>query len=244
MKVQRIRVTFARGETTKYITHLDLMRFWERALRRAELPVAYSEGFSPHAQLAMAAPLPVGTTSDAELMDVFMAESIAPKTLIQSLTPQLPDGLSIVSAEEVGMALPALQADVRFAEYAVDVGATRCERAVETAGWNVGAGEDVAAVVARFLAAESIAWEHKREDEMKSYDIRAQVEEIEIVARASDALRLRLRLKNDSSGSGRPEQVVLALGLPSPLRIHRTRLVLAGSSPSRDAWRKQGRFAS
>ena len=95
----------------------------------------------------------------------------------------------------------------------------------------------------RFLAAETIPWEHKREDEMKSYDIRAQVEVIEIVARESDCLRLRLRLKNDSSGSGRPEQVVLALGLPSPMRIHRTRLILAGASPSRDAWRKHGRFA-
>ena len=244
MKTQRLRVTFARGETTKYITHLDLMRFWERALRRAELPVAYSEGFSPHAQLAMAAPLPVGTTSDAELMDVFMAESVAPKTLIQSLIPQLPEGLSIVSAEEVGLALPALQADVRFAEYDVHVAATRCERAVETEGWTVEAGADVASVVERFLAAESIPWEHKREDEMKSYDIRAQVEEIAIAARESDGLRLRLRLKNDSSGSGRPEQVVLALGLPSPIRIHRTKLILAGASPARDAWRKSGRFAS
>ena len=71
-KLQRLRVTFTRGEEMKYITHLDLMRFWERALRRAELPVAYSEGFSPHAQIALAAPLPVGTTSDCELMDVFM----------------------------------------------------------------------------------------------------------------------------------------------------------------------------
>lgn len=220
------------------------MRFWERALRRAELPVAYSEGFSPHAQLAMAAPLPVGTTSDAELMDVFMAESVAPKTLIQSLIPQLPEGLSIVSAEEVGMALPALQADVRFAEYEVRVAATRCERAVETEGWAVEAGADVASVVDRFLAAETIPWEHKREDEMKSYDIRAQVEEIAIAAREEDALRLTLRLKNDSSGSGRPEQVMLALGLPSPIRIHRTKLILAGASPARDAWRKSGRFAS
>ena len=58
----------------KYITHLDMMRFWERALRRADVPLAYSEGFSPHAQISLAAPLAVGTTSEAELMDVFLAE--------------------------------------------------------------------------------------------------------------------------------------------------------------------------
>ena len=230
MKIQRLRVTFARGETTKYITHLDLMRFWERALRRAELPLAYSEGFSPHAQIALAAPLPVGTTSDAELMDVLMAERIAPKTLIQQLSRQLPAGISIVSAEEVGMALPALQADVRFAEYDVDVPAPD-------------AGVDVPLAIERFLAAGSIPWEHKREDEVKSYDIRTQVEVIELIARDGDAVRLHLRLKNDSSGSGRPEQVVAALGLAPPTRIHRTKLILAGSSPARDAWRKRGRFA-
>ena len=243
MKVQRLRVTFARGEEMKYITHLDLMRFWERALRRAELPVAYSEGFSPHAQIALAAPLPVGTTSDAELMDVFMAEGIAPKTLIQQLSPQLPAGISIVSVEEAGMALPALQADVRFAEYVVDVPAGTCDRDVEAGDWKLEAGTDVGAAVERFLAAVSIPWEHKREEEVKSYDIRAQVEVIELIARDGDAVRLRLRLKNDSSGSGRPEQVVAALGLPQPTRIHRTKLILAGSSPVRDALRRRGRYA-
>lgn len=243
MKVQRLRVTFARGEEMKYITHLDLMRFWERALRRAELPVAYSEGFSPHAQIALAAPLPVGTTSDAELMDVFMAEGMAPKTLIRQLSPQLPAGISIVSVEEAGMALPALQADVRFAEYVVHVPAGTCGHDVETGGWKLEAGTDVGAAVERFLAAVSIPWEHKREDEVKSYDIRAQVEVIELIARDGDAVRLRLRLKNDSSGSGRPEQVVAALGLPQPTRIHRTKLILAGSSPVRDALRRRGRYA-
>ncbi len=57
MKAQRLRVTFSRGDELRFITHLDVMRFWERALRRANLPVAYSEGFSPHAQISLAAPL-------------------------------------------------------------------------------------------------------------------------------------------------------------------------------------------
>jgi radical SAM-linked protein len=244
MKVQRIRVTFSRGETTKYITHLDVMRFWERALRRAELPVAYSEGFSPHAQIALAAPLPVGTTSDAELMDVFMAERIAPKTLISQISPQLPEGIAVLAAEEVGIALPALQADVRFAEYVVHVSSDRCDLGAEAGDWRLEAGTDVATAIERFLAAPSVPWEHRREDATKSYDIRAQVDEIALVARGSDGAELHMRLKNDSSGSGRPEQVAAALGLPPPTRIHRTKLILSGASPSREAWRARGRFVS
>jgi radical SAM-linked protein len=244
MKIQRIRVTFSRGETTKYITHLDLMRFWERALRRAELPVAYSEGFSPHAQIALAAPLPVGTTSDGELMDVFMADRIAPAKAIEQLAPQLPEGIEIVDATEVGMALPALQADVRFAEYLVDVPAERCDHDVDTEAWKLASGTEIEDAVARFLAAESVPWEHKREDETKSYDIRTQVDEVALVSREGGVTRLRMRLKNDSSGSGRPEQVAAVLALPSPTWIHRTKLILAGASPAREAWRKHGRFAS
>lgn len=230
MKVQRMRVTFARGESVKYITHLDLMRFWERALRRANVPIAYSEGFSPHAQISLAAPLPVGTTSEAELMDVFLAERITPKSLLSDVSSQLPPDMRAVSAEEVGLGLPALQADVRFAEYDVDVEPPD--------------GGDAREAVVRFLAADAIPWEHRREDQVRSYDIRSFVDTIEVVQADGIATGLHMRLKNDSSGSGRPEQVVLALGLGAPVRIHRTKIVLATRSPARDAWRKHGRFAN
>jgi radical SAM-linked protein len=71
--MQRLRLKFGRGEDLKFLSHLDLMRLWERALRRAGLPLAYSEGFTPHPQIALAAPLLVGVTSDAELMDVSLS---------------------------------------------------------------------------------------------------------------------------------------------------------------------------
>jgi radical SAM-linked protein len=237
MKVQRLRVTFARGEDLKYITHLDLMRFWERALRRADLPVSYSEGFSPHAQLSLAAPLPVGTTSDGELMDVFMAERIAPRRFVEEAAQQLPPALAIVSVEEVGIALPALQADVRFADYLVELDPS-------TAGEGDAASYDNAAgAVQTFLEASSMPWQHKRDDEVRSYDIRAQVDRLEARHNADGGVALTMRLKNDNTGSGRPEQVVAALGLGTPRCIHRTMLILAGTSPAREAWRRAGRFA-
>ena len=229
MKAQRLRVTFSRGDEMRYITHLDMMRFWERALRRAEIPLSYSEGFSPHAQIALAAPLPVGTTSDAELLDVFLDQPLTPKEFLRRLAPQLPPAVRAVSAEEVGLALPAMQADTRAAEYEVAI--------------SVPEGCDIDAEIARLLAADTLPWQHKREDEVKSYDLRALVFEIELLSRDGTDVRLRMLLRNDSSGSGRPEQVALALGLPVPERIHRTRLVLAGASPAHEAWRKRGRFA-
>jgi radical SAM-linked protein len=231
MKVQRLRVTFTRGEEMKYVTHLDMMRFWERALRRAQIPVSYSEGFSPHPQIALAAPLAVGTTSDGELMDVFLQERMTPRAFIEALSTQLPPAISLTGARETGMALPSLQADVRAAEYEVDA--------------PVPAGVDVDQAIATVLAAESIPWQHKREDEVKAYDLRPLVIELHALARDESSVRLRMLLRNDSTaGAGRPEQVALALGLGAPTRIHRTRIVLAERSPAREAYRKAGRFAS
>jgi len=268
MKVQRLRVTFTRGSELQYITHLDLMRFWERVLRRADVPIAYSEGFSPHAQISLAAPLAVGTTSEAELMDVFLAERMTPRAFLQTVSAQLPAGVEVRSVQEVALSLPALQAAVLFAEYVVDVGAPAARDDGEDRGWRMddggdahptsniepprsaaGEGSDLIerarGAVAAFLAAEAVPWEHRREDEVRSYDIRALVADMRVEGATADGgLRLWMRLKNDNSGSGRPEQVVAALGLPAPVRIHRTALVLAETSPARQAWRARGRFAS
>jgi radical SAM-linked protein len=230
VKVQRLRVTFTRGEDLKYITHLDLMRFWERALRRANVPVAYSEGFTPHPQISLAAPLPVGTTSSGELMDVFLAETMSPRAFLDAVSAQLPPAITVVSAVEAGLSLPALQADVRFADYDVVVPGSDAATAREA--------------ISRFLAAHSIPWEHKREEQVKSYDIRALVQDITLEEPSPGKVLLHMRLRSDNSGSGRPEQVVAALGLPPPTRIHRTRLVLCGASPAMEAWRRRGRFAS
>ncbi len=229
MKVQRLRVMFTRGEELKYITHLDLMRFWERALRRAGVPVAYSEGFTPHAQISLAAPLPVGTTSEAELMDVFLSERMSPKTFLAEVSKQLTPGIALASAREVARGLPALQAEVRFAEYDADVPGVEREAAQRAAE--------------AFLAKESMPWEHKREDDVRSYDIRTLVQDISVTITEGGGVRLHMRVRSDSGGSGRPEQIVAALGLPAPVRIHRTKIELAGTSPARAAWRKRGRFA-
>ena len=228
MKVQRLRVTFSRGEELKYITHLDMMRFWERALRRAGIPMSYSEGFSPHPQIALAAPLAVGVTGESELLDVFLERAMKPADFIEAVAPQLPAGIAVTRAEEVGLALPSMQAELKAAEYIVAV--AQPEPTARDA-------------VAHFMAQQHVPWEHQREDQVRSYDIREMVYEMDVAASDEAATSLRMLLKSDSSGSGRPEQVALALGLGQPVRIHRRRLVLASASRARTAWRTRGRFA-
>lgn len=229
MKVQRLRVTFSRGEEVKYITHLDVMRLWERALRRAGVDLAYSEGFTPHARISLGAPLAVGVTSSGELMDVFLSSRTNIRCFLKDVSQQMPAGIEILGVEEVGLGLPSLQSEVRWSDYEVDVPLDRDVTEVEGA-------------VRRFLAAKSVPWEHLRDKEVRRYDIRALVEDIRVEGQGDGVCRLAMRLRADSTGTGRPEQVAAALGLPQPTRIHRRRLILAESSPAREAWRRRGRF--
>ena len=216
MKAQRLRVTFARGEPLRFISHLDLMRFWERALRRAGLVVAYSEGFSPHPQIALGAPLPVGTTGAAELMDVFLAEPVAPAEFVRRIAPQLPPGVTVSDAREVPLTLPSLQSQLRAAEYRVTL----------PEGTGV---DDAEQAVAEFVAQESVPWEHRREKEVKRYDLRPLVEWLRVDGKAVPPA-LVMRLRADPGATGRPDQVAAALGFPNPPRVHRTALILSESA--------------
>jgi radical SAM-linked protein len=194
------------------------MRFWERALRRAGLMVAYSEGFSPHPQIALGSPLPVGTTGEAELMDVFLAEAVTPEEFARCLRPQLPPGVTLGEVCEVPVNLPSLQSQLRAAEYRVTM----------PEGSDPGALE---AAVQDFLARDSVPWEHRREKEVKRYDLRPLVERLEVEPGRRPP-RLLMRLRADPGATGRPDQVVAALGYPSPERVHRLALILAESEPA------------
>ncbi len=212
--MQRLRVKFSRGDELKFISHLDLMRCWERALRRAQVPLAYSEGFTPHARISLGVPLALGVTSEAELMDVNLTRWVSPHWFSSGVAQQLPAGLQILAVVAVALTLPSLQSAVRLAEYRVEV-----ESSLSNA--------DVKAKVESFLSLAELPWRHQRDTGERKYDLRALVEDITI-ASWDERKALGMTLKCDSSGSGRPEQVAIALGLGEhPKSIHRTKLVLA-----------------
>ena len=230
MKVQRITVTFARDDAQKYITHLDLMRAWERVLRRAELPVSHSEGFSPRPRIALAAPLAVGVTSDCELLDVLMEERCTLDDVSQAIGAQLPAGLRLVALRETPLGLASLQSLLRAAEYVVEVEDPRPI-------------EDLQAAVVDLLAKEELPWEHKRGDEVRRYDLRVLIFELSARALEPGRAQLVMRLRADAQGSGRPEQVTNALGIAvAPLRIHRPRLDVEQPEIARTAYRAAGRI--
>jgi radical SAM-linked protein len=208
---QRLRITFAKGEPIKYISHLDLMRTWERALRRAQVPLAYSEGFNPRPKISIAAPLPVGFTGRGEVMDIVLSRRTSPYNLIKRLKPHLPPGLELLSVEEVYLSLPSLQSQMRYAEYRVVVESEEAPAETEKR-------------VEQVLSAQSLPRQRERKGKVTQYDLRPLIDDLWIEGREGTACVLGMRLQSDSQATGRPDEVLEAMGLGDvPRSIERTR---------------------
>jgi radical SAM-linked protein len=212
--MQRLRIRFTRGDEIKYISHLDLLRLWQRALNRAEIPLAYSEGFSPHPRMSLAAPLALGVTGEAELMDIFLARWSSPHAFTAAMARQLPPGIKIEQVFNIATTMPSLQSQVRSAEYKVGLETEKEQAEIESA-------------VNTLLDKESIPWQHQRDTGTRRYDLRPLIEDIWLADWRQGYCNIMMRLRCDSSGSGRPEQVAAALGFEKyPDSINRTRLIL------------------
>ena len=212
--MQFLRIRFRRGQEVKFISHLDIMRLWQRALNRAGISLAYSQGFNPHPRISLAAPLAVGVTSEAELMDIILTKPTSPHFFIAAASQQLPAGIEILQAYPIALTMPSLQSQVRYAEYKVELETEKEPKEIESA-------------LASLLALKHLPWQHQRDTGARNYDIRALIDDLWLIACHDGRCTIGMRLRCDSSGSGRPEQVTAALGFARyPQSIHRTKLIL------------------
>ena len=205
----RIRITFAKQGALRYTGHLDLHKLWERTARRAELPLAYSQGFHPQPKMNIAAALPLGFSSRCEVMDMRLKEDVPLEGLRERLQTTLPTGIRVLDVERVEDGEPALQTQVASAEYEVTltepVDRSELERRVTSV-----------------MEAESLA----RERRGKSYDLRPLIEDLSLTS--TPLLLIQMRLSAREGATGRPEEVLDALGIPfEGTRIERTRLIFS-----------------
>jgi len=209
MDLCRLRVTFAKGDAIKYTSHLDLVRMWERALRRAGVGLAYSGGFNPRPRLQLAAALPLGHTGEAELLDVWLKSGISVGHFVRALVPVLPDGLAISQVCRVGLKEPALQTQVMSVEYRV------------TVEWNE-AAVDVKSRIEEVLAAPELPGRRRG----RSYDLRPLIERLWLEGVSEGEVVLGMQLAARAAATARPEAVLEALGMGRAFaRYSRQRLI-------------------
>lgn len=206
----RLRINFDKTEAMRFTGHLDLYRAWERAFRRAGLPLAYSQGFKPHPRIQIAAALPLGFTSSNDLMDVWLEEDLSPEIIRSRLEAVLPPGLQINELLQVAPDQPALQSLLKASEYQITF--------IETI-------PDLSERVETLLKSQRIDVERKG----KSYDLRPLLLSLELLP--MNALRqqqIHTLLQTDNSIHARPDELVLAMGVqPDKALFHRLKLHFA-----------------
>ncbi len=226
---QRIRARFRKGERARHISHLDVLRYWERAIRRAELPLLYSQGFTPHPKIAFAAPLPLGFIGEREIIEVLLQERVPLDRFAAALAGQTTPDLELCEVGEVGLGLSALPNLLRWADYRAVLEGITPEEATES--------------VTAFLAAETFPWRQEREGKKaREYDLRAGVASLNVEEEEA-GLAVSARLSAGPDLTVRPEQVVAALFPQATVeRYVRAELVLEEPSVARDAWRTKGQY--
>ena len=206
---QRLRIHFTRDESLKFIGHLDMARTWQRIARRANLPLAYSEGFNPQPRLTFAAALQVGCTSDHEELDMVLSPACDIHDVKAQLDRALPAGMKVISITEMVYNAPALQMQLIATEFEITV------EGAETIGL-------LNERVAQFSAATEIM----RERRGKPYNLRPLVQTLTIEPGGADRVVIRSRLQATQEGTGRPDELAAALGLdPATVKIKRTKLL-------------------
>ncbi|MDF9813244.1 TIGR03936 family radical SAM-associated protein [Streptomyces sp. SPB162] len=182
--MQRIRLRYTKRGRLRFTSHRDFQRAFERALRRAEVPMAYSAGFTPHPKVSYANAAPTGVGSEAEYLEIGLTEVRDPEKLRLLLDESLPTGLDITEAVEARTSGLAERLQASVWQLRLDgVEPAEAERAV-----------------ALFLAAETVEVERKTKNGMRAFDARDAVTRLEVLP--VDALE---------QGADRPERVACAI---------------------------------
>lgn len=206
---QRLRIVFGKYGPVCYTSNLDIAKVWERVLRRAELPIYYSKGFNTRPRLQLALALPLGYSSDCELLDVFLRESIDIDGIAERLNSVSPEGLQVKKVESVPVEASAAETQIVSAEYLI-----RFPDAIDAVA--------LRQRVEDLLNLERLVVVHQPHKGRKSAsDMRSLIVDL----RVDDKGQLDAHLAAGSRGSMRPDQLMNVLGLSDEwYQVHRYRL--------------------
>lgn len=213
---------YSKGEEARFLSHLDLMRAMERAFRRAQLPLAFSEGFNPHPRVAYASALAVGVTSEGEYLDLQLEEDLSAKEVVERLKVVLPAGLKILAVVPVTKRKESLMALINLARYRVEIPLLQ---AVEQ--------KEVEEMITQILSRSTYLVLRQGKKGERQVDIRAGLLQLQGWLE-NKKLVLQMDVQTGSQGNIKPEEVVKMVKELSPLqlgenlRIHRVGLYIRG----------------
>lgn len=221
MILANIRTKFRRGDEVKFISHLDLMKVFERGIRRARLPIAYSQGFNPHPGMVFGLPLSVGVTSEAEYGDFeFTDDGLTVDEIVERMNAQLPQGLEILSAKP-RQSKQNIMAMIAASEYVVVVGTkSECSE------------KNLKSSIQSYLSQNEIIVEKRTKSGIKDTNIRDMIFDLDFELQACDnfsIIKISMLVSAGSKANLKPDLLIESLFgfLEFDFdieRIHRTKL--------------------
>jgi radical SAM family uncharacterized protein/radical SAM-linked protein len=220
-RVQRLRVCFGKQGDLRLVSHLDLIRLFDRVVRRAQIPIAFTGGFHPGPRISPANALALGATSSGEMVDFELTQCVEPSLFQRLLSEHLPENIPVYSVTEIPLSAPSATQAVYQAEYCLTVSLSDDSIPPAWSAWVEGV-----------LAATEIPFEQKtKSGKVKIVNLRERLFALELL-RTETTVRLRYVGSCQNDGTIlRPEHLVFMLeavsGQSLELRqIHRERLLL------------------
>lgn len=200
----RLIVRFGKNPRLRFISHLDLQRFFQRALNRTGLPIAFSQGFNPHPVMAFASALALGWTSEYEVLDVKLAAPIGRKHAEDAMRAALPEDLPVIQVKTAEDRLPSLMPMVQASDYRIE---------------NSGVTDDM---LADFMSREIVSAVRKTKSGEREINIRPLAYELRL-----DGDTLVARLALTEKDTLKPDLLVKTLTgkEADDMRIHRVALL-------------------
>ncbi len=220
---QKIRTEVAKGSEVRFISHLDFMNTITRALRRAELPIAFSQGYNPRPQLSFASALAVGLTSNSEYIDFELQEAMMPQKFKNQLNREFPAGIRIKEAQEVPVDSKSLMAVINAGRYFAKLEFTE----------ELSKGE-LEKIIDDFLGQEELEIKRKRRNKSDRWlDLKPMIFSLTVMGVQEKEGTINMLVQTGSSGNVRPQEVIRALAQryevikpPKMINIHRAGLYI------------------
>ncbi len=190
----KVRIKFEKDGIMRFIGHLDIMRYFQKAFRRSNIDIQYSKGYSPHQLISFAAPLGVGLTSEGEYMDIVMGQCPPSDKLVEAINEQMVEGIRIISAVK-------LPDDSKNAMSIVDTADYRI-----TFRDGMKPDFDFAQAITDFMAQPEIMVTKKTKKSEKTMDIKTMIHEFRV-----DGDAVFMNINTGSTENLRPEQVISTL---------------------------------
>lgn len=195
----KLRLKITKGEEIRLISHLDYARTLERAIRRANIPVQYTEGFNPHMKISFASALAVGLTSTAEYIDIELKDAVDCAVVMRQLQNQLPPGIEVLAKRKLLGKTPALMAVVNRASYVVNIPADKIRQ------------EKIEQSIQKFNSADIVSYTKTSPKGTRTIDVKEFLSEDLHADYLKEAVKIFLNIAITPTGSVKPGEVLASL---------------------------------